>query len=68
MFGWKTIYSGPNAKIQQQIITIFTREKIPYKCGSIGFSAKLEGERYYVKVRTDDHALAVLILRKYKKK
>lgn len=66
MIRWKTVYSGPNSKVQQQITTILHREGIPYRCSNAGFSLHTEKERYKVSVRSADFALAVLILKKYR--
>ncbi len=68
MVWWKTVYSGPSSKVQQQITTILHREGIPFRCHSAGFSLHAEKENYRVSVRSGDLALAVLVLKKYRAK
>lgn len=65
---WTTIYSGDSPKLQQQIAAILHRAGIPYRVSGAGGLFIKEKVCYRVRVRRTDAALAVLLLKKYRRK
>ena len=65
---WTTIYSGDSPKLQQQIAAILHHAGIPYRVSGIGVLFIREKACYRVRVRRTDAALAVLLLKKHRRK